>query len=746
MYFYSINSKKEDFSRIINLNLESSANTIDNYIFTSKVTSINFLQDPVIQDLIIPYNYILGEKKVEIVQIPEALRRYQNILIEFVDSIVVYSDRSDVYTVSGLNDFDSYFNSYYRYEKYDASFWIKQLISKETIKILPISNVTGIYSQSNKTIMPIVFTKKINDVRTVMIMNLSTKKLNEKIIENSIYESTKFVLLGQSDEVIVKDDSTTNAQINKILEQVEQVENNQYVPITHEGKDYIATYVESDGLGWKYISITPESQFNEEAKDIILIIYGFSIGLLIMGLILSYFLSRKIYSPIKAIKDTVNHNQLIHLGKNQTRYKNEFDLINKRIISLINHSHEYAYQLEEVSNQYTSTLFLQLIRGADVREELVENFLIKELGDDRGFYACVNILFEFKAAYYKEIPDVDRIDIIDGLRKSIHYFLQENLESYVLPVKQNLFTCIVGLKDLDETELIQKSINSFMSCFKYDLKYSNVYIGIGKLRKNIHDLSKSYNEAMTAIYYREQDKEVTIQSADSLNIDHISCFTIDDKKRLMNILDSKDLIGLKKVITEIFDKNISKNVSYQAMNLLIEELYNTGIRFTSIYNLNIEDYDIFNEGNTIIGNNQKNYGKVIDELMLFFEKIVSYIVEEKPDKFDSIITTIIRYVEEHYGDDLYLEKIAEETNTSVKYLSRIFKQKVGTNLSEYISIIRVNKAKELLRETEIRIEDISNLVGIYSRTTFLRLFKKYEGISPGQYRKLQFSKGGNDEK
>ena len=63
-----------------------------------------------------------------------------------------------------------------------------------------------------------------------------------------------------------------------------------------------------------------------------------------------------------------------------------------------------------------------------------------------------------------------------------------------------------------------------------------------------------------------------------------------------------------------------------------------------------------------------------------------------------------------------------------------FRNNTGVLLTDYINEIRINKAKELLRDTNLRIQDIGAKVGIENRTTFLRVFKKVEGISPTTYR------------
>ena len=98
------------------------------------------------------------------------------------------------------------------------------------------------------------------------------------------------------------------------------------------------------------------------------------------------------------------------------------------------------------------------------------------------------------------------------------------------------------------------------------------------------------------------------------------------------------------------------------------------------------------------------------------------------------ILQVSEYIKEHYKEDIYLEKIAEHFNTSDKYLSRLFKETLGTGFHEYLATIRISKSKDLLLETDLSVTKIGELVGFSIHSTFFRVFKKYEGISPTQYR------------
>jgi len=97
------------------------------------------------------------------------------------------------------------------------------------------------------------------------------------------------------------------------------------------------------------------------------------------------------------------------------------------------------------------------------------------------------------------------------------------------------------------------------------------------------------------------------------------------------------------------------------------------------------------------------------------------------------IEGILSYIEQHLSEDLSLVRLAKQSHFNPSYLSRLFKQETGQNLSEYIDQARVKKAKELLIK-EMKIHEVGARVGYEAAHSFTRFFKKMTGITPQEYR------------
>lgn len=93
-----------------------------------------------------------------------------------------------------------------------------------------------------------------------------------------------------------------------------------------------------------------------------------------------------------------------------------------------------------------------------------------------------------------------------------------------------------------------------------------------------------------------------------------------------------------------------------------------------------------------------------------------------------------KFIEAHSGEELSLTKVAKAVNISANYLSEKFKQVTGTNFVEYVARTRFKNTCDLLRNPNLRISEIAFAVGFQSLSQFNRVFKRFAGKSPSEYR------------
>ena len=132
-----------------------------------------------------------------------------------------------------------------------------------------------------------------------------------------------------------------------------------------------------------------------------------------------------------------------------------------------------------------------------------------------------------------------------------------------------------------------------------------------------------------------------------------------------------------------------------------------------------------------------NCNDIAQILTITRENIQEYqnFIEQSMSGSRDEVAAVKSYIYQHYNEDLSLETLADKVYLSSGYLSFIFKKETGMNLNRFIRVVRMEKAKELLCSTNMKVAQVSEQVGIPNVSYFCRSFREYYGSSPESYRK-----------
>ena len=98
---------------------------------------------------------------------------------------------------------------------------------------------------------------------------------------------------------------------------------------------------------------------------------------------------------------------------------------------------------------------------------------------------------------------------------------------------------------------------------------------------------------------------------------------------------------------------------------------------------------------------------------------------------------MIAFIEGNYSNyDLSVSMVADKYNMNIVNLSKYFKKHYGIGMLDYIHKLRIEKAKLLIKDEKLSIKDVGEKVGYYNSAAFIRVFKKYEGITPGKHKEI----------
>lgn len=329
--------------------------------------------------------------------------------------------------------------------------------------------------------------------------------------------------------------------------------------------------------------------------------------------------------------------------------------------------------------------------------------------------------------------------------------LEENYENFI-PAKEYI---ISKLKDIgayksveidykslvliiknDDNEIIENNIKSLIE--EVENKYFIKFVcGVSDRIEKIDEIPKMYRESKKILEYKFIFKSYNVLFYDNINKKQINnnyYYPIEIESKIISKVLNGNALGVKKLVDEAFDDKIdSDKMSKEKVREFSALLYNTLHRVVlqlegfhtekKIEDLNIEKIARITDIDTL---KESFLATLLD--------ICKLTKNEDQNDTDIIKLKMKTYLEENYMKDLSLENLADYLGHSFKYTSILFKKVMGDNFKNYLNLYRMSKAKELmLSNRDLKIKDIAQMVGCNSSNTFIRIFRKYEGVSPTQY-------------
>lgn len=122
--------------------------------------------------------------------------------------------------------------------------------------------------------------------------------------------------------------------------------------------------------------------------------------------------------------------------------------------------------------------------------------------------------------------------------------------------------------------------------------------------------------------------------------------------------------------------------------------------------------------------------KLQEVMEAFIDSMFNYI----PSRNNDLVRKAISYISKNYHMNLTLEDVANHVHLNPAYFSTLFKQSTGSSFKEFLNIVRIEEGKRLLANTDYSIIDIAIAIGFDNQSYFSKVFKKYTGLTPKQYR------------
>ncbi|MCW1292597.1 MAG: response regulator [Candidatus Parvarchaeota archaeon] len=372
---------------------------------------------------------------------------------------------------------------------------------------------------------------------------------------------------------------------------------------------------------------------------------------------------------------------------------------------------------------------------------------VKELYDE-----AVNLNIDLAAKYYAimsiecflECKEKDTFEDFLVLQDIIYRLVNRNKENMLLYVKSDS-EIIVILKSNNKEEL-EENLFLKAQAIQYEIESNTNYIthiGISSICDRLSEIPRIYKEAQKAkslsfllsqrkvIYFSDLNLCNNLENSIEPEINDFQDI-LDEIDEILRCRDISKIDSLVSRIEEEFRKLGDK--SFKLFPRLYLEIAFRCYELLKNYNMesNIWSLIVNHIFQISADMSQKSFGEIIKELLLTTLNTKMQVFNKK---YNSIIKKVLEIIESEYqNSSLSLSLVADMIGINMSYLSLIFKQEMGQTFIEHLTNVRINKAKELLMNSDLKVADISSKVGYNEPHYFSFLFKKKTGLSPQEFR------------
>lgn len=483
---------------------------------------------------------------------------------------------------------------------------------------------------------------------------------------------------------------------------------------------------------WHYISMIDVGTLMKPVYITRWLCWLFLLFFLVVGALTSYYLSRRLYQPIREIKDEL---KLHHVPKGEGGHEgNEFDLI-KRYSQFIMTENKELFQMVNGMLPVMQEQFLTKILLGQYRDALSIEFYAKEIEFAYSHKAARTVLcisFHYDRSFYDSASESTKTFLLTELKDKIHRLAPGMV--WICQTRPDLMACIVEHGHITEVKgYPEKLAEQIRHILLEYIPFYKATIGIGRTVHVVEELHYSYEHALAMLTYRGLHSPVEIcGSQPSRELQQWDSFlAVQEVQRIVNQYKTREYDKLLQSVLALLEEGKTKDASAVQMKYLLADVLNTWIRAVESERneLNVPYYSSLFE--------RMNRCMTWDELTQCFKDFHGFLFRKPASTSRSQqFSEIVKYIHEHYDQELSIEHFAGMLNMSIGHFSRTFKDEVGEKYVEYIAKYRLMKAKHLLLETDMKIDDVAEKVGYWGRNSLIRAFRRYEGITPAKYRNL----------
>ncbi len=330
-----------------------------------------------------------------------------------------------------------------------------------------------------------------------------------------------------------------------------------------------------------------------------------------------------------------------------------------------------------------------------------------------------------------------------GIKNIIKDSINEVYQGEVVDEYFKKIVIILNYDKCEKTNIVIEKLEKIGKKIKSSTEKSfdkSLTIGIGRLYEKADYIMDSYKEALEALEYKLFLGKGQIIFYNDVAVKKNNppvVYPFSKENKIITALNLGDTDNISDYVIDFINFYTKKNnASPEYLKRACLQLIYIILRKLAEWDISLE---IVESQEAMVSNRIKalnSCSELQEYLTKFFKGIAYHIKDNKHKSNRSTIENACYFIKKNYYKDISLIDIANYVNLTRTYFASLFKRETGRTVMGYLKEIRINKAKDLLQESNFKIYEVAEKVGYNNSNYFAKVFREHSGVSPNEYRNL----------
>jgi two-component system response regulator YesN len=492
-------------------------------------------------------------------------------------------------------------------------------------------------------------------------------------------------------------------------------------------------YKKGPVTGFTYVNVIPHAYITSQVSRLSAILLSILVVTVLIGVVISIILSYKFNNPIQQMIEGMKKSGQPPLINSSIH---EWNWINEKMSDMAQTSREMSSDLTFKTSLLKQYDYLRRAKS------LYPQAIIRDLIEtDKPFYLLV-FQMTFSRSY-RDLTALTQEKACYVIQEFINLNMAEHFsDALTIQAERNQILMLVFGEP--RSEKLLEVLTKLKQVFDRDKEYCQLTVAFNPKILLASDLAAGFEECRQMLLQRSMSDDMQIITEQIPYEEDAFLFQpLAQERELAAQLQSGEAESASVIVHRLLHKMELKAMNAHYFTLVGKEVVTQMLKALLVHNLDVSSlmeshspYAQVQECRTV---------EELEGVLIECIEETCRLIKQKKDRHDPVKEFVLDYIEKHYNVDISLEMVAEQLQRSRSYLSTYLKEKTGMTFTDYLHDLRISKAKEMLSQKDVRINEVSERIGYQNVNSFIRMFKKICGVTPGEYRRLIIHEGDDKQ-